>query len=172
MPSIPFSGLGTDTRAIGAALSRQLGVALLMLCWSFSLHAVSRGRRDALQALPAPPRQPKEEKQLKMRLEAPRRSVHGLKSVLNSAGDGVSCLVLAHETFLCFATKLWSHHLPCSSALPTFCIIAPFRLFHLLLTQLILALDVYKHPRGLFLVSLDGTSGNRVKSKSFPPPFP
>lgn len=55
MPSIPFSGLGTDTRAIGAALSRQLGVALLMLCWSFSLHAVSRGRRDALQALPAPP---------------------------------------------------------------------------------------------------------------------
>lgn len=75
MPSIPPAGLGAAEGTISAALSRQLRVTLLMLCWSFSFHAVSRCRRDALQALPD--LQAREQKQLKMRLEAPKSSAHG-----------------------------------------------------------------------------------------------
>lgn len=153
--------------AIGAALSRQLRVTFLLPCWSFSFHAVSRCRRDAVQALPGP-----------------LTSRHRRKSSLKLEGHGLETASASHRRCTLSGIACWlrkpfrallqldrASAANCRSfafAVPTFCIIVPFCVFICCLLGFSFSdLDVYKYLSGLFSLSPKLAAGYRAKSKSF-----
>lgn len=115
--------------AFSAALFRQLRVTLLTQSWSFSLHSFQMQERCSADPPWPSHLQAKEQNQLKMSLEAPKSSVHGLQAMPALHRAGMVCPVwpcpLAQKTFPCWikAGSDSENPLPFASTLRRFCII-------------------------------------------------